>query len=295
MRIGVIGKGGSGKTSLSWMLMQTAQHHGHTVYGLDADYNQHLAGNFGISNDTIPALADQQKALIDYVIGQRTDVTPERFNKTMLPTELSRLVGLNPQDPYLKDFMKPATPHTYLLRVGEFNAEDKGVRCYHVRTAVADIVLSHLKPLDKNDVLVVDFTAGVDPFASPIYLKLDALVLSVEPTLKGAEVAKQWRHLLADAPVPLMIVANKVTHPDDVTWLQDTIQPETVQASLLLDPAMRRIERGEVLSWSDLHLDNQAALSTLWQKLLLSRSAQNDNKRQELLQDIAQKRASAGK
>ena len=191
MRIGVIGKGGSGKTSLSWMIMETAQHNGQIVYGLDADYNQHLAPAFGVKNKDILALSDSHNDLVTHVMGNRQDLTITTFNKATLPNNNSNLIKLNLSDTFLKPFIKQVTKNINLMRVGDFNPEDKGVSCYHVRTAAADILMSHLKPLDSNQTLVVDFTAGVDPFASPIYLKLDALILAVEPTLKGVEVVKQ--------------------------------------------------------------------------------------------------------
>lgn len=257
---------------------------------MDADYNQHLAAAFGAKNSDIPALSDDHDNLVNHVIGRRRDVTAATFNKAMLPNDQSNLIGLDAEDVYLSSFIKKVAPQVHLMRVGEFNAADKGIRCYHVRTAAADILLSHLKPLDKSRTLVVDFTAGVDPFASPIYLKLDALVLAVEPTLKGAEVAKQWRSLLADAPVPLFIVANKITDADDVTWLKKTITPDIVQAVIQVDPAIRRMERGDILGWSDLLAENKQSLLELWEKIALSRSAQNDNRRQEFLMAMAEKR-----
>jgi len=266
MRMGVVGKGGSGKTSVSWMLLQTMAGVSERVVGLDADYNQHLAAMLGLSNETIPALADNKDALVQHVLGTRTDMTATTFRKTTLPAAGSALLRLDAADPFLGRFMAAVGPYVSLLRIGEFSAEDRGERCYHSRTAAADILLNHLERSTLQSHLLVDFTAGVDPFASPLYRQFDALILVVEPTLKGVEVVRQWRALLAETPTPLLIVANKLTDPADLGWLSGQLG-DKVDAALWADPALRRHERGEALQWQDLLPANQAGLLALWQQL----------------------------
>ena len=266
MRIGMVGKGGSGKTSVSWMLLQTMAGLSERVVGLDADYNQHLAAMLGLQNEAIPALADSKEALVRHVLGTRTDLTSATFRKTTLPAAGSNLLRLDGADAFLARFLAKATPHIALLRVGEFSAADRGERCYHSRTAAADILLNHLDPAPNQPHLLVDFTAGVDPFASPLYRQFDALVLVVEPTLKGVEVVRQWRQLLEGTPSPLLVVANKLVDPADLGWLSAQLGAK-VDAALWADPALRRHERGEPLYWQDLLPANQAGLLALWQQL----------------------------
>jgi len=154
-----------------------------------------------------------------------------------------------------------------LLRVGEFGSEDKGQHCYHGLTTVADILLNHLEPLTSKETLIVDFTAGVDPFASPITESFDAFVLVVEPTLKGVEVARQWRQLLGNNPVPLTIMVNKVQAQNEVDWVCQQLPGEKISGCLHQDPALRRAERGEIISLADLLEVNKHALLTLWADL----------------------------
>lgn len=291
MKIGVIGKGGSGKSSTSWMLMQAGLQLGYNTWGLDADYNQHLSHMFGVPNTSIKALADHRAALTRHVIGARQDVTIETFDKATLPAKGSNLIVLSVDDPFLKNFTVSPGERLHLLRVGEFRDEDKGLRCYHGRTAAADILLSHLAPLEDKQLLVVDFTAGVDPFASPIYLKLDAFVLVVEPTLKGIEVVRQWRNLLADTPVSLLIAGNKLDSDEDETWLADTLgQP--VDLALSQESALRQGERGHSIGWGDLLPGNRSGMLDFIGSLPSRLDAENTSKRVAMLNALAERRAS---
>ena len=291
MKIGIIGKGGSGKSSVSWMLMQAALQQGFDVWGLDADYNQHLARMFGVNNENIMPLADHRPELTQHVIGSRQDVTLDKFDKATLPSAQSRLIELSEADPMLGKFVVSPGKSLHLLRVGNFDEADKGMRCYHSRTAVADILLSHLAPLKENQMLVVDFTAGVDPFASPIYLKLDVFVLVVEPTLKGVEVARQWQSLLADTPVPLLIIANKLTDQEDSAWLAVALQPQALAVKLQQEPAMKKGERGQSIGWNDLLPQNRAALTDLIAGLKNSASSADTAARDAMLNELQRKRA----
>jgi CO dehydrogenase maturation factor len=81
MRIAVVGKGGSGKTTLSALLLHSLAARGWHSFGLDADFNQHLAAVLGVANANIPALADHRDSVIAYLLGTRADMTAESFTK----------------------------------------------------------------------------------------------------------------------------------------------------------------------------------------------------------------------
>lgn len=263
MRIGVVGKGGSGKTSVSWMLLQTAHKAGLNPVGLDADYNQHLAAMLGTNNEAVKPLGPHKAALVTHVMGVRDDVSVASFKKATKPVAQSRLISLDAPDAFLQPYIHNANDIS-LVRVGEYGAEDIGQRCYHAQTSVVDILLHHLKPSPRP--LIIDYTAGVDPFASDIADLLDAVVLVIEPTLKGVAVARQWQELL-QGKLPLHLIANKIAGDDDLNWLAETLAPLALLASLSADPHIKAIERGVAGSWTQLLPANQANLLNLWQQL----------------------------
>jgi len=108
MKIGIVGKGGSGKTTLSWLTALTAQASGHDVYALDADFNQHLSALFGVKRDSIAPLSAGRGALVDHVMGTRTDISASQFKKTTKPAAGSRLLQLGVSHPFLENTSRPA-------------------------------------------------------------------------------------------------------------------------------------------------------------------------------------------
>jgi CO dehydrogenase maturation factor len=266
LRIGVIGKGGSGKTSTSGMLMFAAHSLGYDVWGLDADFNQHLPAIFGVDKEAVPALAAAKVNLAAHVTGRRTDIEPSAVNKFTTPTIESCLVRLSGRDRWLKHYRHGVDRGLHLLRVGDFLTASHGTGCYHGYTAAADILLNHLEMAD-NQLLVVDFTAGVDPLASPIFLKVDVLALVIEPTLKGVAVAGQWYEAIQGYPVNLQLVANKVAGPEDLSWLNRELArkapPLGLSGALMHEPALLRLERGAAPSWTSFLTANREELIRL--------------------------------
>jgi CO dehydrogenase maturation factor len=63
MRIVIVGKGGSGKTTLAAILVRVLSEEGKTVLAIDADINQHLALTLGYPAETIEAMPGVGNAL----------------------------------------------------------------------------------------------------------------------------------------------------------------------------------------------------------------------------------------
>lgn len=56
VRVGIAGKGGVGKTTISSVLARTLARRGHRVIALDCDSDPHLAMSSGITQDRIDAM-----------------------------------------------------------------------------------------------------------------------------------------------------------------------------------------------------------------------------------------------
>ena len=56
MRVGIAGKGGVGKTTISSVLARTLARRGHRVIAVDCDSDPHLAMNSGIAPERIDAM-----------------------------------------------------------------------------------------------------------------------------------------------------------------------------------------------------------------------------------------------
>ncbi len=65
MKIAVVGKGGSGKTTTSGVLARTLSRSGHTVIALDCDTNPNLGISLGVGDQETDRLAAIRQALDD--------------------------------------------------------------------------------------------------------------------------------------------------------------------------------------------------------------------------------------
>jgi CO dehydrogenase maturation factor len=67
MRVGISGKGGAGKTSISAVLSRTLARSGHRVLAIDCDSDPNLAANSGVPEEEVAAM----RPLLDQAGGRR--------------------------------------------------------------------------------------------------------------------------------------------------------------------------------------------------------------------------------
>ncbi len=65
MKVAVVGKGGSGKTTTAAVLARTLGRHGHPVVALDCDTNPNLGISLGLGEDETDRLVAMRQALDD--------------------------------------------------------------------------------------------------------------------------------------------------------------------------------------------------------------------------------------
>jgi CO dehydrogenase maturation factor len=73
LKIALVGKGGSGKTTLAALLLRHLVSGGRPVLGVDADINQHLAVVLGATEAdsvALPTLSAQLPLIKDYLRGR---------------------------------------------------------------------------------------------------------------------------------------------------------------------------------------------------------------------------------
>ena len=113
MRAAFVGKGGSGKTTLSALFSRQLAHSGAPVVAIDGDINQHLAHALGLGDGetfAAPPLSARLGEIKTHLRGSNPRITSsEAMIKTTPPGRGSRLLRLLGDDPVY-------TPH--LQRVG---------------------------------------------------------------------------------------------------------------------------------------------------------------------------------
>lgn len=250
MKIAFVGKGGSGKSTVSSLFIKHLTATDQRVLAIDADINQHLAEMVGA--ELIPERAlyyDENASKVRTILrGTNSKIeSAKRFVKTTPPGIGSHLVRLQDDDPVLRDYAVKFG-HNYFMHAGTYDPDGIGISCYHSNLAVVENVLSHTT-LRNNEWLVADMVAGTDAFAGALHIMFDAIFMVVEPTPESVGVFKQFLKLATEADVAERVyaVGNKVMDEDDAEYLRDALGDKLV-TSLTYDNQLRKArQRGESL------------------------------------------------
>jgi CO dehydrogenase maturation factor len=270
MRIALVGKGGSGKTTLAALLARRIAASGaRPLLAVDADINQHLAVAVGATPRqaaALPSLAGAVDLVKEYLRGDNPRIAdPADVVKTTPPGRGSRLLRLAEPSP-VWDAAVRDVGGVPLLVTGELVGDDAderriGTSCYHGKTGAVELVLNHLVD-GPGEYVVVDMTAGADAFASGLFTRFDLTVVVCEPTLRSVGVWEQYTRYARDFGVRIAVAGNKVEDADDVAFLRHHVGDDLV-TWLGRSAVVRAAERGEPRPLEELAATDLAALDAL--------------------------------
>ncbi|MFF9209664.1 MULTISPECIES: ATP-binding protein [unclassified Streptomyces] len=268
MKIAFVGKGGSGKTTLSSLFIRHLAATGAPVVAVDADINQHLGAALGLDESeaaALPAMGEHLPLIKDYLRGGNPRITSaETMIKTTPPGAGSRLLRVREDNPVYDACARPVELDGGAVRLmvtGPFTDADLGVACYHSKTGAVELCLNHLVD-GPGEYVVVDMTAGSDSFASGMFTRFDMTFLVAEPTRKGVSVYRQYKEYARDFGVALKVVGNKVQGPDDVDFLRAEAGDDLL-VTVGHSDWVRAMEKGHPPRFDLLEDANRQALCTL--------------------------------
>ena len=268
MKIAFVGKGGSGKTTLSSLFIRHLAAAGAPVVAVDADITQHLGVALGLDEEAaaaLPAMGDRLPLIKDYLRGSNPRITSaESMIKTTPPGEGSRLLRVREDNPVYEACARPVELDGTAVRLmvtGPFTDADLGVACYHSKTGAVELCLNHLVD-GQGEYVVVDMTAGSDSFASGMFTRFDMTFLVAEPTRKGVSVYRQYREYARDFGVVLKVVGNKVQGQEDLDFLRAEVGDDLL-VTVGHSDWVRSMEKGRPPRFELLEDANRRALRIL--------------------------------
>ncbi|MFG3289726.1 ATP-binding protein [Streptomyces sp. NPDC048179] len=268
MKIAFVGKGGSGKTTLSSLFIRHLAAGGAPVVAVDADINQHLGPALGLDeaeSAALPAMGERLSLIKDYLRGHNPRIaSAATMIKTTPPGEGSRLVRVREPNAVYDACARPVELDGGAVRLmvtGPFTEADLGVSCYHSKTGAVELFLNHLVD-GPDEYVVVDMTAGSDSFASGMFTRFDITFLVAEPTRKGVSVYRQYKEYARDFGVVLKVVGNKVQGQDDLDFLRAEAGDDLL-VTVGHSDWVRAMEKGRPPRFDLLEDDNARALHTL--------------------------------
>ncbi|MEU4231844.1 ATP-binding protein [Nonomuraea sp. NPDC026600] len=263
MRVAFVGKGGSGKTTMSALFARYVASQGGPVVAVDADINQHLALVLGVEEPPEP-LGSRLTEIKELLRGDNPRIpSAQAMVKTTPPGRGSRLLSF--KDLATSEFGVTTAEGMRLMATGPFSADDLGVACYHSKVGAVELLLNHLVD-GPGEYVVVDMTAGADSFASGLFTRFDLTFLVAEPTRQGVSVHRQYRDYAADYDVPLAVIGNKVHGQSDVDFLHSQVGDDLL-TWMEHSSAVRAMEQGRRFALDDLEPGNTDALAMLLKHL----------------------------
>lgn len=193
MKIAISGKGGVGKTTVAANLIHAFMERGYNVYAVDADPDVSLGATLGLPAAELASLRPiiEMKELVE----ERTGGGGAYFT-------------LNPKVDDIIDEFTIRQGNMKFLRMGAI--KQGGTACYCKENSFLYAVLNSLL-LDKDDVVVMDMSAGIEHLTRGTSRGVDMIIIVTEPTRVSVQTAKVVQRLSSELGVRrVKILANKI-------------------------------------------------------------------------------------
>lgn len=203
MKIAVIGKGGSGKTTTSSVLAREFARRGQEVIALDCDTNANLGLSLGMGVETAEGLVS---------VRERLDAGEGEHATTA--------------DELLRRFGRRGPDGLQFAVVARIEQPDPGCPCCGMSPHQL------LGLLDAPDrVVIADLEAGIGTLTRVDEGAIDVAVIVAEPTAKSVDVAERALELARSRGVTrTVVIANRVLDDADLQYVASRFPDEEVVA-----------------------------------------------------------------
>lgn len=218
MIIGFLGKGGSGKSTISTKFAKYFHKKGHRVLAIDADHNMDMSFNLGapenmnyIGTETV------------YELYKHINKEDEKI-QNILENAQGALFNLTEKDSYTKKHTAISKSGIEIMSAGpQNNRVFSGESCSHSLASPLKIYLPLLK-INENEIVVVDEKASVDAVTTGIPCGFHLAVIVIENKLHSIKAGKQIAEALDFFQVPYIFIGNKLKDEKEKVDLKKEVE-----------------------------------------------------------------------
>jgi len=221
MKLGVVGKGGVGKTTISALIAETYASRDRRVVAIDTDSNPNLGVSLGL------ATADAEAV-------------------PLVPRSVVAGPGAGLDGAELLATYGRQTPAGVTL-LSAMRVDQAGAGCTCGSHATVRGILRDVLD-DETDVTIVDMEAGLEHLSRSggTLAYADVLLMVMEPSRKSVLTAARTAALAAELGIPLCLgVGNKARLPEDATFFNEACADQGLEVAAIvpLDAAIPAADR----------------------------------------------------
>ena len=235
MRIAFMGKGGSGKTTLTTAFTKflLKQKRDTPIFLFDVDLNSHVANELGIDFPNKKFFGGKFKDVSDLLEPQllkRFDLKEIPEFGTILPNQNTEFIRLDDVENKFVNRYGVKKDNLTLFAAGNHLTKDHaGHSCYHDMLNTYELII-HRVADNKDNYLIADTTAGIDNVGTSLYMSYDLVVFIVEPTDRSIAVYKDYINVSEVDKSKVFVVGNKIENEQDEKFIRENIEEDQILA-----------------------------------------------------------------